>query len=93
MSQVGNAHLLSLFSTFEHIREIADVFSDLTRDLNVGFSADTVYRRSFKLCMINNLAWGLAVHTRCDDIELISRSQVHQNHKQQIVVRFLSTFI
>ena len=28
-----------------------------------------------------NLAWGLAIHTRFDDLDLISRSQVSQNYK------------
>ena len=37
-----------------------------------------------------NFAQGLAIHTRFDDLDLISRSQVCQNHKLQIVFRFLS---
>ena len=36
-----------------------------------------------------NLARGLAVHARFDDLDLISRSQVCQIHKLQIVFRIL----
>ena len=36
-----------------------------------------------------NLAWGLAIHTRCDDLDLISRSQVCPNHKLKIVFLIL----
>ena len=38
-----------------------------------------------------DLACGLAILTKYDDLDLISRSQVSQNHKPQIVLRFLST--
>ena len=47
--------------------------------------------KTFQTLHDYNLAWGLAVHTRFDDLDLISRSQVCQNHKLQIVFRFLST--
>ena len=40
-----------------------------------------------------DLAWGPAIHTRFDDLDLISRSEVSQNHKKQIVFRFLSTVV
>ena len=40
-----------------------------------------------------NLAEGLASHTRFDNLDLISRSQVCQNHKLQIVARFFSTVV
>ena len=60
------------------------MFSDFRRT-NVGFLVDFIYETSFKLhdC---NLAWGLPIHTRFDDLYLISRSQVCQNHKLQIGV-------
>ena len=40
-----------------------------------------------------NLAQGLSVHIRFDDLDLISRSQICQDHKLQIVFRFLSTVV
>ena len=40
-----------------------------------------------------NLARGLAVRTRFDDLDLIVKSQVYQNHKLQILSRFLSTVV
>ena len=40
-----------------------------------------------------NLALGLVIHTRFDDLDLISRSQLYQNHKLQIVFRFLSIVV
>ena len=41
----------------------------------------------------HNFAHGLAIHTGCDDLDHISRSQVCQNDKLQIVFRPLSTVI
>ena len=35
----------------------------------------------------------LRVYTMLDDLDLISRSQVYQNHKLQIVFRFWSTVV
>ena len=40
-----------------------------------------------------NVAQDLAIRTRCDDLDLISRSQVCPNHKLQIVSGFLSTVV
>ena len=40
-----------------------------------------------------NSARGLAIRNRFDDLDLISRSQVCQNHKLQILFRFLSTVL
>ena len=50
-------------------------------------------RDIFQTLRNHNVAQGLAVHTRFDD--LISRPQVCQNHKLQlqIVFRFLSTVV
>ena len=38
-------------------------------------------REVFQTLHDYNLALGLAVHTRFDDLDLISRSQVCENHK------------
>ena len=43
--------------------------------------------------MIITLLGGLAIHTRFDDLDFISRSQVCQNHKLQTVFKFLSTVV
>ena len=59
---------------------------------DIGFLADSV-REVFKILHGYNLAWGLAIHTRFDDLDLISRSRVCQNYKQYIVFRFLSTVV
>ena len=40
-----------------------------------------------------NLARGLAIHTTFDDLDLISRSHICQNHKLLIDFRFLSTVV
>ena len=42
---------------------------------------------------VYNHAQGLAIYVKFDDLDLISRSQVCQNHKRQIVFRFLSTVV
>ena len=39
--------------------------------------------------LYQNLAWGLPIHTRFDDLDLVSRSQVCQNNKLQIVFLIL----
>ena len=39
------------------------------------------------------LAGDIAIHTRLDDLSLISRSQVCQNNKLQIVFKFFSTVV
>ena len=40
-----------------------------------------------------NLARGLLIHTRFDDLDLITRSQIYYSHKLEIVFRFLSTVV
>ena len=40
-----------------------------------------------------NFVQDLAIHTRFDDFDLTSRSQVRQNHKLQIVFRVLWYFV
>ena len=40
-----------------------------------------------------NLAQGLAIHTRFDDLDLISRSQVCRNHRLQIVFTSFSVVV
>ena len=50
-------------------------------------------RKVFQTLHDYDLAWGLAIHIRIDEFDLISRSQVCQNHKLLIVFRFLSTLV
>ena len=40
-----------------------------------------------------DLAQGLTIHARFDDLDLISRSQVCQNHALQTVFIFLSSVV
>ena len=50
-------------------------------------------REVFQTLHDYNLAQGLAIHTRFDDFDLISRLQVYQNHQLQLVFRFLCTVV
>ena len=60
------------------------MFADLEKNI-ISFFMDTVQARFFKLrIIITFLGWGLPIHTRFDDHDLVSRSQVHQNHKLQL---------
>ena len=70
------------------------MLSDLTqkKPLMLAFW-QTLFREVFQTVCGHNLAQGPAIHTRFDDLDLISRSQVCQNHKLQIVFRFLSTVV
>ena len=63
------------------------------KKINVGFFGRHCLRGVFQTLHDYNLAQGLAMHTAFDDHDLISRSQVCQNHTQQIVFRFLSTVV
>ena len=68
------------------------MFSDFTQQetLTLAF-----WRTLFKGGLLKfadyDLAQGLVVHTRFDDLDFISRSLECQNDKLQIVCRFLST--
>ena len=59
------------------------MFSDLTKTLTLAFW-QTVFEGGISSLCDYNLVWGLAACTRLDDRDLISRSQVCQNHKLQI---------
>ena len=60
--------------------------SDLTETV-IGFFTDTVQVRFFKdFCIIITLFGGLPISTRFDDLHLVLKSQVCQNHKLQMVV-------
>ena len=63
------------------------------RNFHIVFFCRYGLREVFQTLRDYNLAWGLAIHTRFDDLDLISRLQVDQNHKLQIVFRFLSTVV
>ena len=61
--------------------------SECDKRILVCFLTDTVQTQFFKLC--TSLAWGLPIHTR-----FVSRSQVFQNYKLQIIFfRSLSTVV
>ena len=80
-------NILQFFNFCTCSRDMIDMFSD-KRTLMLAFW------QTFKGGLSNfvhdhNLAQGLAIHTRFDDFDFISRSQVCQNHKQQIIVKFL----
>ena len=86
-----DCHYFSLSHVFKGDNGLVCRFDKKTY---VAFLADTVEGRSFKLCtIIYNLARGLAIHTRFDDLDFISRSHVCQNHKLQVVVKFLSSVV
>ena len=51
---------------------------------NVCFFSDTIKARSFKLCLVITLLWGLHCHPRLDDLDFVSWSQVCQKYKLQI---------
>ena len=50
-------------------------------------------REVFQTLHDYNLAFGLAVHTRFDDVDLVSRSQVCQIINCKLFFRFLSTVV
>ena len=64
------------------------MFPDVTKNLIVAFFMDTVQPRFFKLCIIITLLGVYQIHTRFNDLHLVSRSQVCQNHKVQIFFFF-----
>ena len=66
-------------------REIIDVFPDLTKLFNMGFFCGRCLKEVFQTLLDYYLA-SLPIHTRCKDLDLVSRSQVYQNYKLQIVL-------
>ena len=76
---------IPLIFTFAHSRGKIDMFSDLTRTIMLTFW-HTCLREVFQTLHDYNLAWDLVlvIHTRFNDLDLISKSQVCQNHKLQI---------
>ena len=61
--------------------------------LMLAFFGRHCLREVFQTLHDYNLAGGLAIHTRFDGLDLISRSQVCQNYTQQTVFRFLSSVV
>ena len=55
-------------------------------NIYVGFFSDTMRTRAFKTLHDYNLAWDLHFHCRFDDLDFVSRSQVCQKYKVQIVL-------
>ena len=68
------------------------MFCDLTKTLMLTFKG-TLFKGGLSNLVFFYLARGRVVHTRFDDLDLISRSQVCQKHTLQIVFRFLSTVV
>ena len=79
-----NATIFVVFHTYA--REITDVFPNSTETLLLAFLG-TLFNQGFKF-EYYNLAWGLPINFRFDQLELVSRSQVCQNHKLAIVFLF-----
>ena len=63
------------------------MFPALTKALSLAVSVftDTVQGFFCTTLQYDNLAWDLTIHARFDDLDLVSVSQVCQNHKLQIV--------
>ena len=70
-------------------REIIVMFSDLTKTLILAHCL----KEAFQTLHDYYLARGLPIYTRFDDLDLIPKLQVCQNHKLQIVVKLLSTVV
>ena len=68
------------------------MFSDSTKALMLVFGGHGL-REAFQFLHDSNLDRGPAIYTRFDELDLISRSQLCQNHKLQIVFRFLCTAV
>ena len=65
------------------------MFSDLAETLLLAFLQTLFERDFFQTLHRYNLAQGLPSDTMFDDLDLVSRLQVCQNHKLQIVVSIL----
>ena len=59
-----------LLTGYTYSREIIDMFHDLTK-LIFGFFMDTVPSKIFLTLHDYSLAWGLPIHTRFDDLDLV----------------------
>ena len=59
---------------------------DLTKTLYCCHFGGHCLREVFQILHDYNLHQGLAIHSRFDDLDVISKSQVYQNHKLQIVL-------
>ena len=84
--QAGHEYT-TIFDLCTYSREVIDVFPDLTTTFSLAFS--WTLSEVFQLLHYFNFAWGLPIHLRFDDFDLVSRSQVCQNHKLQIVFLIL----
>ena len=75
-------HYFFFFCTYS--REIIDVFLIWQKLFHWLFHRHCS-NEIFQTLHNYNLAWGLPVLTRFDDLNIVSRSQVYQTHKLQIV--------
>ena len=81
-----------IFYLCTYSMDIIDVsWSD--KSLNIGFFADTVQVRSFKLCFIHNLALGLLNQNMSHDFDLVSRPQVCRKQTANSVGFFFSLLV
>ena len=69
MKQVMNDTTILVIS--HNTRKITDVFPDLTKTLLMTFSW-TLFKGDFLNLNYYNLVWGLPIHTRFNDLKLVS---------------------
>ena len=65
---------------------------DFTKTLMVAYWW-TLFKGGLSNCRITTFAFGPAIHTRFDDLYLTSGLQLGQNHKLQVVCKFLSIVV
>ena len=82
---------ISQFLLLNIVKGEGDVFPDVIKTLLLTFYGHCSIK-VFQTLQYYNLACGLLIHTRLDDLELISRSQVCQNHKLQFLFLFFRFF-
>ena len=87
IKQVVSAPLCLTFCTYS--REIIDVFPYLTQKKFHWLFHGSCSSKGFQTLHYYNLPWGLPIHTRFGDLNLVSRLQVCLNHKLQIGVEIL----
>ena len=64
-----------------------DTVSDMSKTSTLAFRR-TLFKGDISNFADCNLAQGLVIHNRTDDLDLISRSKVCQVHKLQVVIWF-----
>ena len=77
---------IPLFLTLTYLRKIVDIFPDFSKTSCHWLFYGHCSSKVFETLHYYNLVWHLPIHARFDDFDLVSRSQVCQNHKLQIVL-------